>query len=376
MSTVDNGKYLLVVPEVDGQRYTIEPKRLDQPKNGVSTLDLVRIQKHLLGKELFDSPYQYIAADANNNEQVSAIDMIEIRKLILGIYVEYPNNDSWRFVDKQYQFANLQSPWSFIETINIQYDGSSVSGLDFVGVKIGDVNNSVQANALQILPRNGEKVLTLNLDAPETVQKGEMVSVKVNFPQRVEGFQGTIETSGLEYASIESEVIEISEQHVGLLDKGVITMSWIEENPDKVKPEEEMSFVLKFVATQSGRIADMIRLSDKVANAEAYLFDDEIVDIKLGTSKAEAAVDFALYQNEPNPWTGSTSIGFELPEDGVVKLTLFDMTGATVKVIESQFKAGYQTIQLLRKDVPVQGVLYYRLDCGNYSATKKMIRLE
>ena len=52
------------------------------------------------------------------------------------------------------------------------------------------------------------------------------------------------------------------------------------------------------------------------------------------------------------------------------------MTGATVKVIEGQFKAGYQAIQLLRKDVPVQGVLYYRLDCGNYSATKKMIRLE
>ena len=376
MNTVDNGKYLLVVPEVDGQRYTIEPKRLDQAKNGVSTLDLVRIQKHLLGKEIFDSPYQYIAADANNNEQVSAIDMIEIRKLILGIYLEYPNNDSWRFVDKQYQISNPQSPWPFAETINIQYDGNSVSGLDFVGVKIGDVNNSAQANALQILPRNGDKLMTLKVAAPETVQKGEMVSVRLTFPQHVEGFQGTLETTGLDYVSIESEDIVISDQHIGLLDKGVITMSWIEENPGNVKPEEVMSVVFKFVATQSGKITDMIHLSDKVANAEAYLFDDEIVDIKLGTDKAETAVDFALYQNEPNPWTGSTSIGFELPEDGMVKLTLFDMTGATVKVIEGQFKAGYQSIQLLRKDVPVQGVLYYKLDCGSYSATKKMIRLE
>ena len=376
MNTVDNGKYLLVVPEVDGQRYTIEPKRLDQPKNGVSTLDLVRIQKHLLGKELFDSPYQYIAADANNNEQVSAIDMIEIRKLILGIYLDYPNNDSRRFVDKQYQFADPQSPWPFVETINIQYDGNSLSGLDFVGVKIGDVNNSAQANAKQVLPRNGEKVMTLKVAAPETVQKGEMVSVRLTFPQRVEGFQGTLETPGLEFASIESEDITINDQHVGLLDKGVITMSWIEENLNSVKHDEQMSVVLRFVATQSGRIADMIHLSDKVANAEAYLFDDEVVAIKLGTDKAGPVVDFALYQNEPNPWTGSTSIGFELPEDGTVKLTLFDMTGATVKVIEGQFKAGYQSIQLLRKDVPVQGVLYYRLDCGNYSATKKMIRLE
>jgi hypothetical protein len=153
-------------------------------------------------------------------------------------------------------------------------------------------------------------------------------------------------------------------------------MSWIEENPDKVKPEEEMSIVLKFVATQSGKVADMLKLSDKVTIAEAYLFDDEILDLKLETRNTETNVDFALYQNEPNPWNGNTTISFELPEAGLVKLTLFDMTGATVKVIEGMYDAGYQSIQLLKKDVPVQGVLYYRVDCGNYSATKKMIRLE
>ncbi|MEO5905752.1 MAG: hypothetical protein ABIQ11_03445, partial [Saprospiraceae bacterium] len=97
MTTIESGKYLLVIPPIIGQRYDIVPKRNDQHRNGVSTLDLVRIQKHLLGKQLFESPYQYIAADATNNQQVSAIDLIEIRKLILGIYSEFPNNQSWRF---------------------------------------------------------------------------------------------------------------------------------------------------------------------------------------------------------------------------------------------------------------------------------------
>lgn len=129
MTTADNGKYLLVVPQVDGQRYNIIPERLDLPRNGVSTLDLVRIQKHLLAKELFDSPFQYIAADANNNQQVSAFDLIEIRKLILGIYSAFPNNTSWRFVDKNYQFADPNHPWPFEDKINIQYEGHSVSGL-------------------------------------------------------------------------------------------------------------------------------------------------------------------------------------------------------------------------------------------------------
>jgi hypothetical protein len=120
----------------------------------------------------------------------------------------------------------------------------------------------------------------------------------------------------------------------------------------------------------------MIHLSDKVTAAEAYTFGEEIVDVKLVTGKMNVEVDFALYQNEPNPWTGTTTISFELPEEGVVKLTLFDLTGKTIKVMEGQYKAGHQSIQLHKKDVPTQGVLYYRLDCGNYSATKKMIRFE
>jgi hypothetical protein len=72
----------------------IIPTRNDLHKNGVSTLDLVKMQKHLLGTAPFTSPYQYIAADINNNLLLSAIDLIEIRKIILGVYTEFPNSPS------------------------------------------------------------------------------------------------------------------------------------------------------------------------------------------------------------------------------------------------------------------------------------------
>ncbi len=376
MNTSDNGKYVLVVPEVDGQRYTIEPKRLDQPRNGVSTLDLVRIQKHLLGKELFNSPYQYIAADANNNEQISAIDLIEIRKLILGIYTEFPANESWRFIDKNYQMANQGHPWPFDDVINIQYDGHSVSGLDFIAIKVGDVNHSAQANALQVLPRSGRRMLSISTESAEVLEVGQTVDVVLTVPEQVAGFQWTLETTGLEYAGITSEDIIVGDQHVGLLPDGVITMSWNQTDLSKVVSDGPMTIKLSFVVTQAGKVADMIRLTDKVTPAEAYTYSDEILDVSLKVLGSDVGVEFALYQNEPNPWTGSTTIGFELPEDGSVKLTLFDMTGKTIKIIEGEYKAGYQTIQLLKKDVPAQGILYYRLDSGNYSASKKMIRIE
>jgi hypothetical protein len=172
MTTADNGRYVLVVPQVDGQRYDIIPERLDQPRNGVSTLDLVRIQKHLLGKEAFDSPFQYIAADANNSESVSAIDLVEIRKLILGIYTAFPHNESWRFVDKTFQFQDVTHPWPFNEIVNIQYDGNSVSNIDFIGVKVGDVNNTAEANATQVKPRNGNRILLVHATADQKVEAG------------------------------------------------------------------------------------------------------------------------------------------------------------------------------------------------------------
>ena len=45
---------------------------------------------HVLGQEVLDSPYKMIAADINNDKEISALDLIELRKLILGVYNELP----------------------------------------------------------------------------------------------------------------------------------------------------------------------------------------------------------------------------------------------------------------------------------------------
>ena len=82
-----------------GYRYDLSSSKSGDLVNGVSTLDLVLIQKHILGLELLDSPYKMIAADADNNEKVSAADLIHLRKLILGVSSELPNGQkAWRFV--------------------------------------------------------------------------------------------------------------------------------------------------------------------------------------------------------------------------------------------------------------------------------------
>jgi hypothetical protein len=355
-----------------GVDYTINPERNDDHRNGVSTLDLVQIQKHLLGKELFTSPYQYIAADANNSETLTAIDLIEIRKLILGIYTEFPSNKSWRFVEEGFPM-NPENPWPFNEIIQLPaVSEDSLMHNDFVGVKVGDVNNTAKANATQVLPRNGHRVLNVELEAKDLVEAGEVVDVKLKLPEWVEGFQWTLETEGLRYESVSSQTIGITDNHVGVLEDGIITMSWNAEGVESAEVGQVVQ--IRFTAMQSGNLADMIHLTSLITSAEAYTVTGEILDVKLGYT--QTVPEFALYQNKPNPWNAQTTIGFDLPADASVKFTVFDMAGKAVKTVEGEYKKGYNTITLSVLDLPSTGVMYYRVESGEYSASKKMVLIK
>ncbi|HNL39977.1 MAG TPA: hypothetical protein PKH43_12600, partial [Saprospiraceae bacterium] len=150
MTTSDPGEYGLC-PDCsqDCLQYTIKPTRNDNPMNGVSTFDLVLMSKHILGITPLNSPYKIIAADVNKSNSVTAFDIVELRKLILGIYTELPNNSSWRFIDQTFTFANPANPFAsapFQEETSVDFSAGPSVGADFVGIKIGDINNSVLAN--------------------------------------------------------------------------------------------------------------------------------------------------------------------------------------------------------------------------------------
>jgi hypothetical protein len=76
----------------------------------------------------------------------------------------------------------------------------------------------------------------------------------------------------------------------------------------------------------------MIKLNSKETEAEAYSTLDEIKDLKLTFRGLEDKADFALYQNEPNPFKGVTVIGFDVPQSIDITLTVFDVAGKVLAV--------------------------------------------
>jgi len=90
---------------------------------------------------------------------------------------------------------------------------------------------------------------------------------------------------------------------------------------------------------------------------------------------------FYLYANYPNPFNPITTLRFDLPEDGQVNITIYDMMGRQVKtLINDQQKAGDRYTQWNATNnagQPVSAGLYlYTIQAGEFRQTKKMVLLK
>ncbi len=348
--------------------YTLTPTKDDNPLNGVTTYDLVLINKHILGLEPLSTPYKMIAADANRSGSITTFDIVEFRKLILGIYNELPNNTSWRFVDQAHNFVDPSNPFQFNFPENISVADLQSDNLadNFVGVKIGDVNNTVIANSLQSAEERTAATMLFDVE-DRAVKAGETFTVNFKGADRVQGYQFTMNLSDLQVLKI-AGAGEIKEGNFGVFDNAITTSVDGSDN----------EFAITFRATKSGMLSNMLGVSSRITKAEAYSLNNDRLDVafRYNTPKGStiSGVGFELYQNQPNPFVNKTFIGFHLPEATNATLRIFDENGRMIFTQRGSFAKGYNSFAIDRQLVTTTGMLYYTVETVNDSATKKMIQ--
>jgi large repetitive protein len=355
-----------------GADYTVTPSLNKGFLNGVSTFDLVLISKHILGVQPLNTPYKLIAADVNNSKSVTTLDLIQLRKLILNIDATFANNSSWRFVDATYTFPNASNPWaaSFPEVKNVNDLVGSLSA-NFVAVKVGDVNGNAIANSTQGSVRNLTSNLGINVADMNLVAGNEY---KVDFTAAdlsgVEGFQFTLnlDKKGLELVDLVPGIA--AEENFGIFaEEGVVTASWNGEAKGGVL------FSLVVRAKSNTTLSEVLNLNSRYTAAEAYK-GGEVMNVGLNFNASKASANYELYQNTPNPFAGESIIGFNLPAAGAATLTIQDVTGRTLKVINGQYAKGYNQVSLKSTELSATGVLTYTLKAADFTATRKMIIVE
>jgi alpha-tubulin suppressor-like RCC1 family protein len=126
---------------------TIKPSKNNDiaKSNGVTSLDVLLTQRHILNTTKLNSAYKIIAADVNGDRLVNSQDILRIRRLILGTDTTFRNtvtneNRLWAFVDSTYIFTDTTNPFPYKDSISITNLTSNKINQTFIGLKLGDVN--------------------------------------------------------------------------------------------------------------------------------------------------------------------------------------------------------------------------------------------
>ncbi len=358
------------------QDYQIVPKKEINPLNGISTLDIVRITKHVLGSKPFESPYQIIASDINQNGSVTTLDVVHLRKLILGIIPHFRDNKSWEFIDASYEFINPLSPFeeAYPTLYNIQ-DLTDQMNIEFIGVKLGDVNYSVEPNRFaQASVRNDQ--LKSNLFVQQ-VKDGDFI--KLNFY-----LKDLTDFQGIQFAlNILNQAHSLQINMDGLLgaehvyfheDFKQLRVSW--------NPQTEMNitssklFSIQFEQTRTtDDVAEWIKLEKHNFSSEIYT-NNQINQVVLVEDSRTSANDyFGLQQNEPNPFNNVTKIAFSLPKDQNVNFNIYNLEGRLVHTRQMSLLKGKHEIELNDEHIPHNGIYIYELKSLWHTARNKMIKV-
>jgi flagellar hook assembly protein FlgD len=90
---------------------------------------------------------------------------------------------------------------------------------------------------------------------------------------------------------------------------------------------------------------------------------------------------FAVYDNYPNPFNPTTQISFDLTENSVTEVSVWNLLGQKITTLYTgDLNAGHHTVKFDGKDsngsILPSGVYIYRVAAGNNVSTKKMMLLK
>jgi hypothetical protein len=363
------GRYALSdFPQANYPRFII-PEKDDQHINGVSTYDLVLISRHILGITPLNSPYKMIAADVNRSGSITTLDIVALRKLILGVHPTFPNNTSWRFVDAAYAFPNPSNPFSAPFPEHHLLPGGIPAGpnRDFIAIKIGDVDGSA---TLKTNENNSRETQTLYIDLSANgaswVEAGEVYTATLRPRGLTMGYQLTLEFN-------DADLIEvmpgpgISADNFGVFNHTLT-----------VSVDGNWGFDLVLKAKRSGYWPGHIRLSDKITPSEGYDPNGGPMQVALqmAPSPLQQERRLELYPNLPNPFKQQTTVRFTLPQDAEATLSILDAQGRLHWQEAAFLPAGTHERVLKAPLFTTRGVWYCRLDALGYSAIRSMLCLD
>lgn len=351
--------------------FTIQADLKDNPLNGVSTLDMILINKHILGIEPFDEPWKAVAADVNFSKSITTFDIIEIRKLILGVSTNFPNSPSWRFMPSYHSFSTpnpLATPVPFSVPV-------SSMPVKFYGIKIGDVN----CNATPFTNQVGHERILHSIALPECqLTTGQTFEAPLYLPVESElsGFQ-----FALQYDPEKIELIEVRPGHLPGLNEemfaqpylGMFTTSWFVASPTSL-PSGEALFHFRWRAKVPLQLSEVVRLASAQLHPEMYTSGHEQQDLTLIFGNPKGTETSVIFAPQPNPTGAGTQIAVQCEGPVPAQVELFDSTGRLLFQEKHALIPGLNWLYIPEHSMPQPGIYFWKLRADAVLKTGRLLR--
>ncbi|MBK9107279.1 MAG: T9SS type A sorting domain-containing protein [Saprospiraceae bacterium] len=344
--------------------------------DGVTTLDIVKIQRHILGLESFDSPWHYLAADVTGDKKVTSADIAAIRKLVLGIDARFKNNMSWKFLEANYKFPVTDDPW--YETFSEEYTVSGLSGdmmyMDFRGVKVGDVSQTTWNGLKRIDTRSH-----LILDCSKSLIPGEnKIAIVAESDINLRGMQFSLryDLKGSLLNGISKAVIPINPEHLGwkYADNGYLLLSWHGEKDIQIA-KGDVLFYLEYDQAPTSADLESLEINSDIISAEAYNANSEIVSWNLEQSEGRKSLSFDCGDPIPNPFSRETKLQFFISSHMEVSYSIMDMNGSVIYTKRENYREGQNALTIHKDQLSGPGVYFLKLEAGEYTKSMKLVMI-
>lgn len=359
--------------------YTLTPSKNDDALNGVTTLDIVRIQKHILGLQVFTDKHEIIAADVNNNASISGVDIIQLRRLILGLYADdiLPDNESWRFMPTDFDW-NPAFPYDFPEQIELSNLLESHDSMMFYGIKVGDVNNSAVINFTdnELDTRTSPELITVE---NQQLLENETINIPFNVTKQieVEGFQLGLrfDQDLFDVVSVKSPLFEIDSENYHIIEDEVY-ISW-NQLGGVVLENEEVLFTLEVRSKITGDLEEGDIEIVETFQSELFDSQEKVSEISIQIRHSEDQRKLTqLIQSEPNPFSDFTIIPFELEQKSEVVWALYSIDGSLIEKSNKVFNKGTNRIEMEGNQFPESGVYFLNIESKDWKSTVKLIKVD
>ncbi len=372
--TNSNGKYRFKQLE-SGFNYQIYPSKTGDELNGISFYDIQLLYRLLKFGTTNLSPYQYIAADINNDQLISTDDLVSLIAVLFRIRKEFTNNKSWRFVDANFEFFDESNPWPFTEDIQINNLSGKSRNNNFVAIKVGDLSGNASTKLIGEVENRTVTYSSLRTE-DLFLKEGKEYNIRLNTNETkdIQGIQLFLDQTDLEILDISTQLFNEDGSYT-YANRHSLKTIWY----DRIQETDQYEHALlniKVIPRKNSLLSELLKLDNSDLPSELYTNEEELTALKITLEFENDHVDLpniSIGQNYPNPFTDHTTIEFTLDKAGPLEFKIMDIRGAVIYSSSINGKKGVNTVNVSAKDFGSNGLFHYQFTYGADTQTKTML---